>query len=473
MHAIRVERSFESWRDSARRCLADGLTPEQIVWNDADADQEVLNSLFAVEEPGGTGSGKPFAVPERFVELARTVACHRDPSRWDRLYRVLWRITHGERDLLEIATDDGVMPLLAMEKNVRFDRHKMTAFVRFREVSTGDGIRYIAWYRPDHHIVRSTAPFFARRFATMRWSILTSDECAHWEDGRLTFTPGLPADAAPAPDDAEALWRTYYGSIFNPARIKINAMKKEMPTRFWGVLPETQDIDSLLRDAPRRVELMVANAPRDGATAFLPDERNLDRLREAAAECRGCSLCEHATRTVFGRGPADARAIVVGEQPGDQEDLAGEPFVGPAGELLTEALSAVGIGRESLYLTNVVKHFKFEQRGKRRIHSKPSAREMAACQPWLEAEIEAIHPAMILCLGNTAAQALIGREFRMMRDRGKVITGNRRSAWLMATLHPSALLRIPDPSLREEARRHFMADLQMFAQELNQGSRFR
>jgi DNA polymerase len=298
----------------------------------------------------------------------------------------------------------------------------------------------------------------------MRWSILTPDDSAHWDGQKVEFTPGVPAGGAPDPDQVEGLWRTYYGSIFNPARIKVGAMRKEMPVRFWNLLPETQDIPDLLNDAPRRVKLMVKNEPpeQDGAAAFLPEKRTIDSLRSAAAACQGCPLHGPATQTIFGEGPLDARAMFVGEQPGDQEDLAGRPFVGPAGQLLDGLLARVGIDRSQVYVTNSVKHFKFEQRGKRRIHSKPSARDVTACLPWLHAEIAAVRPRAILCLGATAAQALLGRDFRMTRDHGKLYAGTPHAPSVMAAIHPSALLRIPDPDLRRQTEAEFVEDLARF-----------
>jgi DNA polymerase len=204
-----------------------------------------------------------------------------------------------------------------------------------------------------------------------------------------------------------------------------------------------------------------------GAARFVPASRSLPMLQKAAASCQGCDLYCNATQTVFGQGPSDAIAMFVGEQPGDQEDLAGQPFVGPAGKLLDEVLRDVGIDRSLCYVTNAVKHFKFEQRGHRRIHAKPSAREMSACKPWLLAEIETIKPRMIIALGATAAQTMLGPEFRITRRRGEIITNSSLVPWFMATLHPSALLRIPDPLLREQSQRQFVEDLKNAAEEIH------
>lgn len=198
------------------------------------------------------------------------------------------------------------------------------------------------------------------------------------------------------------------------------------------------------------------------ARPFVPDPPTLPRLRAAAAGCTGCPLHRHATRTVFGEGPARAALMLVGEQPGDREDLAGAPFVGPAGQLLDRALAAAGIDRSGVYLTNVVKHFKFVPRGKRRIHAKPGAAEIAACLPWLEAEIAAVAPTALVCLGATAAQALLGPKFRVTRQRGVPVASNLAPR-VLATVHPSSLLRIPEAAAREAAFTAFVADLRAAA----------
>jgi DNA polymerase len=195
------------------------------------------------------------------------------------------------------------------------------------------------------------------------------------------------------------------------------------------------------------------------AEAFMPPRISLASLRSAAAGCRGCPLYKTGTQTVFGDGPASATVMMIGEQPGDQEDKAGHPFVGPAGQVLDETLEEVGLPRDQVYVTNAVKHFKWEPRGTRRIHAKPNAREMAACKPWLTAEIQAVKPRMIICLGATAAQDLMGKDFRITKDRGRVFSGTPYAPWLMATLHPSAILRMPDAELREKARRELTEDL--------------
>jgi DNA polymerase len=196
------------------------------------------------------------------------------------------------------------------------------------------------------------------------------------------------------------------------------------------------------------------------AEAYVPEQPSLPRLREAAAGCRGCHLFENATQTVFGEGARAADVMLVGEQPGDQEDLAGKPFVGPAGRILDQALEEAGIDRRQAYVTNVVKHFKWQPRGKRRIHQKPNWSEMAACRPWLEAELEVVEPDVVVCLGATAAQALIGRDFRVSRQRGELVD-SALARYVLATVHPSSILRQRDDASREAEYAAFVEDLRV------------
>lgn len=227
-----------------------------------------------------------------------------------------------------------------------------------------------------------------------------------------------------------------------------------------------------MRKAKSQPKGSAEDCPTDfSAAPFVPAKMQLPVLRAAAGKCRGCDLYCNATQVVFGEGPGTASVMFVGEQPGDQEDLAGKPFVGPSGKLLDQALEEVGIDRKEVYVTNAVKHFKFETRGKRRIHSKPNAREMSACRPWLEAEIATVRPKLIVCLGATAAQSLMGKEFRITNDRGKVFAETQWAPGLVATNHPSAILRAPDPQAREDSYKHFVKDLKLVHDEMKRISR--
>ena len=189
-----------------------------------------------------------------------------------------------------------------------------------------------------------------------------------------------------------------------------------------------------------------------------PDTASLAKLREASRHCTACPLYKRAIQTVFGEGPKDASMMLVGEQPGDYEDVAGKPFVGPAGQIMDRALEEAGIDRSQVYVTNAVKHFKWEPRGKRRIHQKPNSREIAACRPWLEAELRLVKPKLLVCLGATAAQAIFGPSFRVTRERGKVLS-SKFAPRVLATVHPSSLLRQPDEESRQREYKRFVSDL--------------
>jgi DNA polymerase len=198
------------------------------------------------------------------------------------------------------------------------------------------------------------------------------------------------------------------------------------------------------------------------AAPFVPNSTSVRTLKAAAHECRGCDLYKTATQVVFGTGPRGAHVMFVGEQPGDQEDREGQPFVGPAGALLDKALADAGIARDDVYLTNAVKHFKWEPRGKRRIHKKPRISEMKACRPWLEAEIKAVKPAVLVCLGATAAQTVLGSQFKLMAQRGQILT-SQLAQRVIATIHPSAVLRAPDAEGRRAAYEMLVTDLKVVA----------
>ena len=204
---------------------------------------------------------------------------------------------------------------------------------------------------------------------------------------------------------------------------------------------------------------------RNSAAHYVPERPTLPKAREAAAGCKGCDLWKRGTQTVFGEGRRTARIVFVGEQPGDREDLAGKPFVGPAGRLLDRALEEAGIDRNDVYVTNVVKHFKWEPRGKRRIHQKPNAAEIAACRPWLDVELALIKPRLVVCLGATAAQALLGKSFKVSQRRGEFVEGVMDPV-VTATVHPSSVLRAPDDEARRAEMRRFVEDLKRVAERL-------
>jgi probable DNA metabolism protein len=384
MQRVTIQPDLESWRTAARSLLERDVAPADVLWVDGTGDallplagealsfssgqgfidEAVKTDVLPVTAAGlfrPTQADRPaptcaaITIPPAYFEAARLVACHRDPQRWSLLYRIAWRLTHGERRLLDITVDDDVSRLGAMQKAVQRDRHKMTAFVRFRlveDAGTSDAReghppppeQYVAWHRPDHRIVRLTTPFFVRRFAPMRWTILTPDESVTWDGVQARFGPGVPASQAPQGDALEDLWRTYYANIFNPARLNVRAMKRELPVRHWTTLPETTILPDLLRDAPRRVEEMVAKQRRTSAPAtpgktpaaggqtptrqarerdaradcptatsaaeFVPPARELPVLAKARASARAASCTARPRRSSSARarrGDADVR----------------------------------------------------------------------------------------------------------------------------------------------------------------------
>lgn len=455
---------FDGWRAAARALAMEGVDPADVEW-------AVQENGAAGEIPPSNAAGGDLRVPRAFIEAAGTAVLHSDPGRFAFLYRLLWRL-RAEPDLLRIAPDPDVRRLDAMQKAIRRDIHKMRAFVRFREV---DG-RYFAWFEPAHFIVERNAGFFARRFTGMRWSILTPYRSAHWDGERLALGPGAAKRDVPADDAAEELWRTYYRSIFNPARLKVKAMQAEMPKKYWRNLPEASLIPELIGGADKAAREMIqrmptqpaphhhrvqarhwpAPAPSDGAAE--PPADTLAGLARQAAGCRRCPLWRDATQTVFGAGPQSAHVVFVGEQPGDQEDIAGKPFVGPAGKVFDSVIEEAEIDRRKTYVTNAVKHFKFEPRGKRRIHSKPNAGEVQACRWWLDHELKLIKPDLVVALGATAAQALLGRPVPVTKMRGQVIERDD-GLKVFLTIHPSFILRIRENDEKAAERARFLDDM--------------
>jgi len=532
------------FRREARRLLSQGVNPQNVSWHFAgevtpdlfaDVQQapnvEVLAKVSALSATTGAGigaseAGSHLQVPAGFVELCQSVILHSDPSRFGLLYRLLWRLV-SEPGLRHDPLDADRMKAGHLAQAVRRDMHKMKAFVRFRTVQDEtfktqpeSGLLHVAWFEPEHHIVEAITPFFVRRFTQMRWAILTPERCVEWAGGSphtrrsasslptegassavgrsgdglagVTFRPGVSKAEAPPADAGEQLWLTYYQHIFNPARLKLKAMQKEMPRKYWQNLPEARFISSLSADALRRSATMIDEAPSlprrriplfraEGAAALrgqasgavsltplradaahaldgIPPD-SLVALNDAAQRCRRCPIGQHATQAVSGEGPLDAGVMVVGEQPGDQEDLQGRPFVGPAGQLFDRAMADLGQARQSLFITNAVRHFKYEPRGKRRIHKTPSQQEAAACAHWLETEIVLVRPRVALALGATAAASLLGRHVAVMSERGQWFV-RPDGLRVLVTLHPAALLRM-EPQVRDAAYADWLHDLKL------------
>jgi uracil-DNA glycosylase len=445
---------FDAWRDAARGLIADDVPPEDVVWQVGAESTDLFATTADPVAPPAPGA---MSVPRAFLDLARNAILHSDPERFALLYALLARLRNQPK-LLEDRADPLIRRLDGLAKNVRRDIHKMRAFLRFREMPEDGATRYVAWFEPDHHIVRANAAFFVNRFASMRWSILTPETSLHWDGAALSEGPGASKEDAPDGDPVEEVWKTYYASIFNPARVKVGAMLKEMPRKYWKNMPETALVPGLLASAQARESGMIERARGAiGGNAQIAWEA----LREEAMGCTRCHLHRHATQTVFGEGPVTASLMFVGEQPGDQEDLAGHPFVGPAGQVFDRALAQAGIDRAETYVTNAVKHFKFEQRGKRRIHAKPDAGEIEACRWWIEQERMLLRPKVTVALGATAARSLFGKVMTISRERGRALRlpDDGGEAWI--TVHPSYLLRLPDKAQAEEEYERFVEDLKL------------
>ncbi len=472
---LRAPDDHEGWREAARALAEAGVPPDAVVWRAAD---DAPDLFVSPAEATGDAPRRALRVPRRFVDLAELVACHRDPERFAFLYHMLCRF-QDEARLLDITSDDDVFRLEMMAKAVRRDRHKMTAFVRFKEVTVeGAPSSMVAWFEPEHHILALTAPFFVERFRAMLWTIVTPEARASWDGAALHFGPGGSRDEVPAEDATEDQWRTYYVNIFNPARLKVDAMKREMPVKYWKNLPEAELIAPLIRSAgsnearmvatpqkivPKRAAAIVARteearAERDAPPPAAAGGNGLAVLRREALSCTRCDLHRFATQTVFGEGLSTSDLVFVGEQPGDKEDLAGKPFIGPAGTLFDRALGEAGIDRARAYVTNAVKHFKFEPRGKRRIHKKPGVGEINACHHWLEEELKILRPKLTIALGASAIRSLTGQSASVLSLRGTVLTSSL-AGQVFVTVHPSYLLRLPDEESQRTEYARFVDDL--------------
>ena len=482
------ETDFEQWRSAVRPLLALRLPCKDLGWRVGHDPQNLFSDI--TEPPEARNSGArlyPIRITKQQMEMCKRVLCHIDPARHYHLYATLLRLQTDPHALDDPGFTNGRW-MREADQSVRRDRHKMHAFVRFKKVGereTEVGLRehFVAWFEPDHRIVGLTAAFFMRRFTGMDWSILTPHGCSHWDGETLSISAGVDKSHAPDADITEAAWTTYYSSIFNPSRVKIGAMMSEMPKKYWKNLPEAAVIPKLIQQAEQQKSgFMTApeTMPHKLTDKVQPDVyamrtvpsviKTWEDAKDAADRCTNCDLHACATQTVFGEGPMSAELMLVGEQPGDQEDLAGKPFVGPAGALLDQALDAAGLDRGELYVTNAVKHFKFETRGKFRQHRNPAADEIDRCQSWLELERKFVQPRVILALGKTALRSLTGHTGTLKSVRGESFTGANGEI-ILATVHPSYLLRLPDETARAAEYAKFVADLaqaQTLAQTLAQ-----
>ena len=469
IYAPRLPRvgTMPAWRDLARRLVAARVPPAAVEWGLSGLDGAPLFGGDPMDLPAPS---RALSVPRSFPRLAGSLICERSGQGMALAYGLLSRL-QAQPSLLSDPADEMVAKARRIDKAIRRDIHKMHAFVRFREGrGTGDRRAFAAWFEPEHRIEERVGDFFANRFGDMDWVILTPEMRILFRDGALDYVAG--PNPKPADDDPlEELWTTYFSNIFNPARLKPDAMRAEMPRKYWRNLPEARAIPELIAGARRRVAEMKAAAPvaalprpevpamKMPAQADLFGSQAIEDVAESASACTRCPLYKDATQVVFGEGPRTAKVMFVGEQPGDKEDLAGRPFVGPAGQLFDEVAEAAGIERDDYYVTNAVKHFKFVQRGRRRIHQKPSASEVTACNWWLMQELQLIDPQLCVAMGATALHALTGNGAGILKRRGQV-EQTKDGRPVLVTVHPSYLLRLPDPDLRETEKAKFQADLE-------------
>jgi uracil-DNA glycosylase len=436
LHTQRLARGndIREWSAAAIALIRARCAPQQVVWEIGQRQTDLFAAhAHAIAIDAAPANPAPW--PPEFDRLARRAICHRDGSRHAILYRIAWRLAR-DPNFLDRVDEPDVALLARWEREVSRAAHKMKAFVRFQRDAAD---HYHAWFDPGHPLLQAVAPFFARRFASMRWTIITPDARCTWDGRALQFGPGSPRPAERRTDDCEDLWKTYYSNIFNPARLKTAAMVREMPRRYWRDLPEAPLIPDLVSQAKVRTGSMVDDARRVHAVQEQAAGcHSLTELNAAVAGCRACPAGCQGTQAVPGEGAMGARIMLVGEQPGDQEERAGRPFTGPAGALLEELLDAAGLRRSDLYVTNAVKHFSFRERGTQRLHKSPTRTIIEHCRWWVLRERELVSPRVVVPLGRTASTAL----------------------QMHGTFHPAYLLREPDAERREAARQHVVAALQ-------------
>ncbi|OLY45253.1 DNA polymerase [Bartonella apis] len=485
---LKKQGDFDEWRTTARLLLQDEMRPEDVFWhyhsapNLFDSEPATQHS----EQYSHAQQSHEFLVPKQFINLAKNVICHESKGSAALLYRLLYRLQQ-DKTLLEKIYDIDTATALSRQKAVSHDIHHMHAFLRFKEICNldNDNFRrcFTAWYEPQHFIIAEAIPFFCRRFSDMDWQILTPKGSAFYFNKRLFF--GEPIFKKPQnKDEIEELWKTYFASIFNPARLKVKTMQSHMPKKYWSNLPEAEIIDSLIGDAETRIETMERqpvlqpplfhsrlsekHAQNSVQTNFrsrtVPETSDI--LNNSIRSCKRCPLHCSATQAVCGEGPENASLMIVGEQPGDREDLVGRPFVGPAGQVFDRAARRVGLKREEVYITNAVKHFKYELKGRKRLHKRADRSEVEHCRWWLMKEIDIVKPKLIVAMGKTALFSLTDLNEPLSGLVGKVIETEEKIP-VLVTFHPSYLLRIKSEELKKQETARFEQSLQLAKAKIN------
>jgi DNA polymerase len=426
------ETDWEGWRKAARSLVLAGVAPEGVRWSVRSHDEE--------GDPLQEATGS-FGVSRTLISLASLAIQARNRERFDLLYRLLWRANGGER-VLENPADPELKRARGLAFAVRAETHKMRTLVRYLPVREGNRTCHLGWYEPAHFVLEANAQLIASRFPDLVFAIATPDGLAHWDGAELRFAAGVDRKTVPDDEALQSWWLAHAAGLLHGARI-------------GTAVPAAEALDEAPR-SPGRPALGPVVLP-------LPADPPLQEAMHEASDCRRCHLHELATQTVFGEGPAHAEVLFVGEQPGDQEDVIGRPFVGPAGQIMDRAMEEAGIDRRSVYITNAVKHFKFESRGKRRIHKTPEAPEMQACRFWLDVELVRLRPKLVVAMGGTAARALLNRAVTITRERGRPIElPDGQKAFV--TVHPSFLLRVPDENAKAREYQGFVSDLRKVAE---------
>jgi DNA polymerase len=417
------ETDWDGWRRATRSMVLAGAEPETLHWR-------VGGRAVALPDTSGT-----FNVPRRLVSLASLAIQARAADRFALLYRLVWRANTGDLPAEADSTDPDLRQAQSLAFSVRAEAHRMRTHLRFMPVEDADGERFLGWYEPAHFVLESNAQLIARHFPKQRFSIVTPDGSAHWDMEALHFGTGLRQ----AEDDAtlSAWWDAHSAALL-------------ADTRTGTSVPEAEALD----EAPRP----PGQPPLGPVVLPLAADRAVLEASQEAEHCRRCDLHAAATQTVFGEGPAGASVMFIGEQPGDQEDVIGRPFVGPAGQMLDRAMEEAGIDRRTIYITNAVKHFKFTLRGKRRIHQSPDAGEIQVCRFWLDVERVQLAPKLLVLMGGSGARAVLGRPVAVTRERGRPFQlEDGQTAFI--TVHPSYLLRIPDEAGKAREYQAFVNDL--------------
>ncbi|SAL55337.1 phage SPO1 DNA polymerase-related protein [Caballeronia terrestris] len=461
LNSVVIEPSYASWRDAARDLLARGISPEGLLWREASDSATVFGTIDPI--PDAPGAPPPVKIARGFLDMIETASCYRVRDRWPFLYKALWRWTQGDRAVASLDDPDG-RRLHEMVEAVQAEETHMKKFLRFRHRDPSLGPpEFISWFEPVHDLLEHAALSFATRMGSATWMIATPHGAAFWDGALLrvdrTSEPEPKPTELASPGEAvsgdaiEALWLAYYESTFAPALANAAEMASHMPVRYWKSPPDAKADPALIgrpdpgarrdrrpRNVPPEMEVAIDMEPLDGPS--------LKTKPPSLDACKRCALWRNATQPVGGIGPANARIMLVGEQPGDQEDLTGKPFVGPAGKLLDEALAEAQIPRETLYLTNAVKHFKWEPQGEERVQQQPAQREREACRHWLDEELARVAPKVVVALGATALKSLTGHRTALSEYLGKTI--EHRGRLVVPTYHPSYVLRVMDPKVRDE-----------------------